>query len=460
MNDNNHNEDTQTSNTQAKAVASAGSSSPAKAARKATPKAPAQTKVQPIPTEEIPKADAPKVQKASVAQAKTTTPAKSAAKPAAKAKTPANKTKISTSAEAKATKTAPAATKPVAANTAKAAVKPAKSTTAKPTAATPTKQATNVQPSPAPAPAPAPKKSAAKIRRRKPLPPAISSLRLKWSHYVKLMRLDKPIGILLLLWPTLWALWLAAKGMPRGDLLVIFVLGVVVMRSAGCVINDFADRKIDGQVKRTQERPLATGAVSSREAIGLFICLCILAFGLVLMTDWLTIKLSIGGLLLAFSYPFMKRHTHLPQVVLGAAFAWGIPMAYAAQKGSLDKDMWLIYLAVVLWTVVYDTFYAMVDRDDDMKIGVKSTAILFGDQDRFITGTLQAMTLYTLMLVGQHAQLGKVYYLSLVVVAALFAYQQWLIRFRERNACFKAFLNNNWVGAAVFAGIAGDLLTR
>ena len=443
MSDNNHNEDTQTSNTQAKAVASAGSSSPAKAARKATPKAPAQTKVQPIPTEEIPKTAAPKVQETSVAQAKTTTPAKSAAKPAAKAKTPANKTK-----------TAPAATKPVAANTAKAAVKPAKSTTAKPTAAMPTKQATNVQPSPAP------KKSAAKIRRRKPLPPAINSLRLKRSHYVKLMRLDKPIGILLLLWPTLWALWLAAKGMPRGDLLVIFVLGVVVMRSAGCVINDFADRKIDGQVKRTQERPLATGAVSSREAIGLFICLCILAFGLVLMTDWLTIKLSIGGLLLAFSYPFMKRHTHLPQVVLGAAFAWGIPMAYAAQKGSLDKDMWLIYLAVVLWTVVYDTFYAMVDRDDDMKIGVKSTAILFGDQDRFITGTLQAMTLYTLVLVGQHAQLGKVYYLSLVVVAALFAYQQWLIRFRERSACFKAFLNNNWVGAAVFAGIAGDLLTR
>ena len=278
---------------------------------------------------------------------------------------------------------------------------------------------------------------------------------MKITHYMSLMRLNKPIGILLLLWPTLWSLWIAAKGMPRWDLLIIFSLGVVVMRSAGCVINDIADRKIDGKVKRTQDRPLATGAVSTREAVILFVVLCLIAFGLVLLTDPLTIKLSVGGLLLAFCYPFMKRHTHLPQVVLGAAFAWGIPMAYAAQTGALDKNMWLIYVSVVLWTVVYDTFYAMVDRDDDMKIGVKSTAILFGEQDRFITAALQAMTLYSLVLVGKAFALGGIYYLSLVVAAGLFGYQQWLIRYRERTACFKAFLNNNWVGAVIFAGVAG-----
>lgn len=277
----------------------------------------------------------------------------------------------------------------------------------------------------------------------------------KITHYVHLMRLNKPIGILLLLWPTLWSLWIAAKGMPRWDLLIIFSLGVVVMRSAGCVINDIADRKIDGKVKRTQDRPLATGAVSTREAVILFVTLCLIAFGLVLLTDPLTIKLSVGGLLLAFCYPFMKRHTHLPQVVLGAAFAWGIPMAYAAQTGALDKNMWLIYLSVVLWTVVYDTFYAMVDRDDDIKIGVKSTAILFGEQDRFITGALQVMTLYSLVLVGKAFNMSWFYYISLIAVAALFGYQQWLIRYRERTACFKAFLNNNWVGVVIFAGVVG-----
>ncbi|WP_189421430.1 4-hydroxybenzoate octaprenyltransferase [Cellvibrio zantedeschiae] len=277
---------------------------------------------------------------------------------------------------------------------------------------------------------------------------------------MQLMRLDKPIGILLLLWPTLWALWLAANGVPSIKNLVIFCLGVVIMRSAGCVINDFADRKIDGRVARTQGRPLATGVISSREAIILFVTLCLIAFGLVLLTDPLTIKLSVGGLLLAFSYPFMKRHTHLPQVVLGAAFAWGIPMAYAAETGALDKNMWLIYLAVVLWTVVYDTFYAMVDRDDDLKIGVKSTAILFGEQDRVITGALQIMVLYALVLVGKAYTLGWVFHLGLVVAAGLFAYQQWLIRFRERKACFTAFLNNNWVGAAIFIGIAADLALK
>ena len=276
--------------------------------------------------------------------------------------------------------------------------------------------------------------------------------------YWQLMRMHKPIGALLLLWPTLWSLWLAADGVPRWDVLVIFVLGVFVMRSAGCVINDFADRKVDGHVKRTRERPLVSGQVSSGEAIALFIGLCLLAFGLVLLTNPLTIQLSVGGVLLAFSYPFMKRYTHLPQVVLGAAFAWAIPMAFAAQSGALGVEIWLLYTAVVLWTVVYDTFYAMVDRDDDLRIGVKSTAILFGEQDRLMTGVLQALTLYALVMVGSRFELGTFYYISLGVAAALFAYQQYLIRFRQREACFKAFMNNNWVGLAIFIGVVADKL--
>lgn len=287
--------------------------------------------------------------------------------------------------------------------------------------------------------------------------PALSigqRVRLYWQ----LMRMHKPIGALLLLWPTLWSLWLAADGVPRWDVLVIFVLGVFVMRSAGCVINDFADRKVDGHVKRTRERPLVSGQVSSGEAIALFIGLCLLAFGLVLLTNPLTIQLSVGGVLLAFCYPFMKRYTHLPQVVLGAAFAWAIPMAFAAQSGALGVEVWLLYTAVVLWTVVYDTFYAMVDRDDDLRIGVKSTAILFGEQDRLMTGVLQALTLYALVMVGSRFELGTFYYLSLGVAAALFAYQQYLIRFRQREACFKAFMNNNWVGLAIFIGVVADKL--
>lgn len=284
----------------------------------------------------------------------------------------------------------------------------------------------------------------------------VATLQHKLPLYWRLMRMDRPIGTLLLLWPTLWALWLAAKGVPSLKNLLIFTLGVIVMRAAGCVINDFADRKIDGSVARTKDRPLATGAVSSREAIGLFIGLCLLAFVLVLMTNLLTIELSVGGLLLAFCYPFMKRHTHLPQVVLGAAFAWGVPMAYAAEAGSLHENIWLIYLAVVLWTVAYDTFYAMVDRDDDLKIGVKSTAILFGEQDRLMTAILQILSLYALILVGNRFELGLLYYLGLAVAGSLFVYQQWLIRFRAREACFKAFLNNNWVGVAIFAGLAAD----
>ena len=284
--------------------------------------------------------------------------------------------------------------------------------------------------------------------------------RERFPHYWQLMRFDRPIGTLLLLWPTLWGLWLAAEGIPRGDLVVIFVLGVILMRAAGCVINDFADRKVDGHVKRTKDRPLASGRVSPKEALCLFAALVLLSFVLVLFTNTLTIALSFGAVALAFCYPFMKRYTHLPQVVLGAAFSWSIPMAFAAQTGEVNPQSWLIYTAVVLWTVVYDTFYAMVDRDDDLKIGVKSTAILFGEQDRVITGVLQVMVLMTLWMVGQRFELSWFYGLSLLVVAGLFVYQQFLIRERARDACFKAFLNNNWVGCAVFVGIVGDYFLR
>ncbi|MDX1397917.1 MAG: 4-hydroxybenzoate octaprenyltransferase, partial [Oceanospirillum sp.] len=220
--------------------------------------------------------------------------------------------------------------------------------------------------------------------------PALTQhLQQQFPHYIKLMRIDRPIGTYLLLWPTLWALWIAAEGIPDWDVLVIFVLGVISMRAAGCVINDFADRKIDGHVERTKERPLATGDVTAKEAIGLFIVLGLISFGLVLMTNPLTILLSLGGIMLAFMYPFMKRYTHLPQVVLGAAFSWAIPMAYAAQTNSVPVEAWLLFAAKLLWTVAYDTQYAMVDRNDDVKIGVKSTAILFGELDRHIIALLQ-----------------------------------------------------------------------
>lgn len=278
--------------------------------------------------------------------------------------------------------------------------------------------------------------------------------------FCHLMRFDRPIGTLLLLWPTLWALWLAAGGVPDLKLLVIFTLGVIVMRAAGCVINDFADRHVDGHVERTRQRPLVAQSVSSREAIGLFIGLCLLAFALVLLTNRLTVLLSLGGVALAFCYPFMKRHTHLPQVVLGAAFAWSIPMAFAAQTQTVPADAWIIYTTVLIWTVAYDTFYAMVDRDDDIRIGVKSTAILFGPQDRLFTGLLQLMTLAGLHMLGNRFGLGGIYDLSLVAVALLFAWQQYLIRQRARAACFKAFLNNNWVGAAVLMGIIVDYYLR
>lgn len=274
--------------------------------------------------------------------------------------------------------------------------------------------------------------------------------------YIQLMRLDRPIGILLLLWPTYWSLWLAAKGIPSLQNLVIFTLGCVLMRSAGCVINDYADRNIDGKVKRTRQRPLASGLVSTTEALLLFAALCVFSLMLVLMTNPLTIQLSIGGLLLAIIYPFTKRVTHMPQVVLGAAFAWSIPMAFAAETGELNRSIWLLYLAVVLWAVIYDTFYAMVDRDDDIKIGVKSTAILFGEADRGITAFLQGLFLLTLVLAGRKFELGTIYNSALFLTGILFAYQQWLIKDRLPDRCFKAFLNNNYVGLVIFIGIAAD----
>jgi len=275
----------------------------------------------------------------------------------------------------------------------------------------------------------------------------------KFQAYSRLMRIDKPIGTLLLLWPTLWALWLSGRGVPPLSVLVVFVLGVFVMRAAGCVINDFADRKVDGFVKRTAGRPLPSGAVSEKEAKILFVLLGLLAFALVLTMNLMTILLSLGGLALAWCYPFMKRYTHLPQVVLGAAFGWAIPMAWAAVSESLPLECWLVFLANICWTVAYDTQYAMVDRDDDIKIGVKSTAILFGRYDKLIIGLLQLATLGLLALVGLLMQLNAFFYWSLLGAAALFLYQQKLIVRRERDACFQGFLNNNYVGLVVFIGV-------
>lgn len=271
--------------------------------------------------------------------------------------------------------------------------------------------------------------------------------------YWQLMRMDKPIGTLLLLWPTLWALIISAQGMPDIKVLIVFVLGVVFMRAAGCVINDFADRKVDGHVKRTKQRPLPSGRVTSKEALGLFFLLSTSSFLLVLSMNALTIQLSFVGIVLAFIYPFMKRFTHLPQLFLGLAFSWAIPMAWAAQAHEVPMMVWFIFTINALWTIAYDTQYAMVDRDDDLKIGIKSTAILFGRFDKMIIGVLQLVTLAMLMAVGTWYQLGASYYWSLLMVGALFVYQQHLIRHRDRELCFRAFLNNNYVGMIVTIGL-------
>ena len=275
----------------------------------------------------------------------------------------------------------------------------------------------------------------------------------KARAYWQLTRMDRPIGSLLLLWPTIWALILAARGMPDLKVLAVFVIGVFAMRSAGCVINDFADRKVDGHVNRTAQRPLPAGKVTAREAFTLFLVLSLLSFLLVLTMNPLTIKLSFAGLVLAFIYPFMKRYTHLPQFFLGLAFSWSIPMAWAAQAGELPLVAWYLFVINVLWTVAYDTQYAMVDRDDDLLIGVKSTAILFGRFDKLIIGVLQLLTVAMLIALGYSYQLGASYYWGLLAASGLFVYQQHLIRHRERMPCFQAFLNNNYVGMAVAVGL-------
>jgi 4-hydroxybenzoate polyprenyltransferase len=279
------------------------------------------------------------------------------------------------------------------------------------------------------------------------------SLISNWPAYKQLMRLDKPVGTYLLLWPTLWALWLAAEGLPEWHLLFIFIAGVYLMRAAGCVINDYADRHIDGHVERTQQRPLATGQIDAKAALRLFASLCLLAFMLVLFTNTLTILLSFVGVALAALYPFMKRYTHWPQLVLGLAFSWAIPMAFSAQTGGVPMVAWLAYIAVVLMTIAYDTYYAMVDRNDDLLIGVKSTAVLFGQRDRHIIVFLQLGCLLLLTYMGQLMALGVFFYGGLVVMASLFVYQAIITRKRDRDACFKAFLNNHWASLAVWIGL-------
>jgi 4-hydroxybenzoate polyprenyltransferase len=271
--------------------------------------------------------------------------------------------------------------------------------------------------------------------------------------YVQLMRLDRPIGIWLLLWPTLWAVWIASRGRPTPQLLIIFVAGTVLMRSAGCAINDYADRSFDPQVARTKERPLAAGRITTLEALILFAVLSLAALVLALQLNRFTLLFAIGGAFLAVSYPFIKRFLSVPQMYLGVTFGWGIPMAFAAQLEQVPRIAWLLLLANVLWVTVYDTQYAMVDRDDDLKIGVRSTAILFGDSDRHIIAVLQAMTLASLYFVGGIIGAGRWYHAGLIAAALFFIYQLWLIRGRERDGCFRAFLNNNYVGMAVFIGI-------
>lgn len=275
----------------------------------------------------------------------------------------------------------------------------------------------------------------------------------KLHAYALLLRLNRPIGTLLVLWPTLWALLIAGDGRPEIWTVTVFVIGAFLMRSAGCAINDFADRKVDGYVERTRQRPLATGEISAKEAVTLFALLSLISFALVLTLNKLTIALSLAGLLLAFIYPFMKRVTHLPQLVLGIAFSWGIPMAFAAQQNSVPMIAWWLMLANICWTIAYDTLYAMVDRNDDIKVGIKSTAILFGSWDKAIVGLLQLATLIVLGYCGQQLQLTLWYWLGLGCCALLFSYQQWLVRHRERGACFKAFLHNNYAGMVIFIGL-------
>ncbi len=284
------------------------------------------------------------------------------------------------------------------------------------------------------------------------------SFRQLLDGYVRLIRLDKPIGILLLLWPALWALWIAGTGEPRWGVVLIFIFGVALMRSAGCAINDYADRNIDGEVARTCGRPLATGLVAPKEALWIFTILCLMAFGLVLLLNQQTVFMSVVAVFLAALYPFMKRFTHLPQLVLGMAFGWAVPMAYMALTETVPLVAWVLYLATIIWALIYDTEYAMVDREDDLRIGVKSTAILFAENDRLIIGLLQLLMIVLLVAVGIMVELGLFYYVGLGVASLLFARQQQLIKNREPAACFTAFLNNNCVGMLIFFGLLLDYM--
>ena len=273
------------------------------------------------------------------------------------------------------------------------------------------------------------------------------------QQYWILARFDKPIGILILLWPALWALWVASSGHPDILVLTVICCGVVLMRAAGCVINDYADRDFDPHVERTKLRPIAAGKVKPKEALAVFAVLCLSAFALVLLLNQYTIMLSFGGAFLAASYPFMKRYTQLPQAYLGIAFGWAVPMTFAAQTNEVPLVAWVLYLAVVLWALVYDTMYAMVDKEDDLKIGVKSTAILFGSKDREIMAVLQIIILLLLIQVGRMQNLSWIYYVGLACASLFFVYQQKLIFYRNKADCFTAFLNSNWFGLTVFIGL-------
>jgi 4-hydroxybenzoate polyprenyltransferase len=281
----------------------------------------------------------------------------------------------------------------------------------------------------------------------------LQALAGRCSGYARLMRLDRPVGIWLLLWPTLWALWIAGDGRPDEHVFIVFMLGTVLLRSAGCVINDIADRRIDPHVARTRTRPLATGEVSVPEALALAAGLLLIALGLVLTLNRLTIQLALVGAAVTVIYPFMKRYIATPQLVLGVAFAWGVPMAFAAELGEVPRVGWLLFTAALIWVVVYDTQYAMVDRDDDIRLGVQSTAILFGEMDRAVIGGLQLLALLGLALTGQSAELGAWFFFGLVLAAALALYQQFLIAARAQEDCFRAFLNNVWFGGVIYAGI-------
>ena len=286
-----------------------------------------------------------------------------------------------------------------------------------------------------------------------PEAPFVHRLARRVQEWVRLMRLDKPVGIWLLLWPEMWALWIAGGGKPEPRILIIFLLGTVVMRSAGCIINDFADRNVDPYVKRTKGRPLAARRIAPQEALVLFFVLAAIALGLALQLDFNTLKLAFVGAVLTVSYPFFKRFFPLPQFYLGLAFGWAVPMAYMAAAGSLPRVAWVLFVTAVLWACIYDTLYAMVDRDDDLKIGVKSSAILFADMDKLIVGIMQAMMLFSLFLVGKAMKFGNWYIAGVGAAAVFFLYQQWLIRDREPAKCFRAFTNNQYVGLSVFVGI-------